>query len=72
MKSKNSLKTSATMKIKKLQLEKALAQGKSIYVGCIDYEIAEDTINGLIKTLWEKLNEVEENKITIIDDDLDY
>lgn len=57
---------------KEAAVRKALAQGKSIYVGCIDYEIAEDTINGLIKTLWEKLNEVEENKITIIDDDLDY
>ena len=57
---------------KEAAVRKALAQGKSIYVGCIDYEIAEDTINGLIKSLWEKLDEVEENKITIIDGDLDY
>lgn len=57
---------------KEAEIRKALAQGKSIYVGGFDYEIAEDTINGLIKSLWEKLDEVEENKITIIDGDLDY
>ena len=57
---------------KEAEVRKALAQGNSIYVGGFDYEIAEDTINGLIKTLWEKLDEVEENKITIIDGDLDY
>ena len=57
---------------KEAEIRKALAQGKSIYVGGFDYEIAEDTINGLIKSLWKKLDEVEENKITIIDGDLDY
>lgn len=57
---------------KEAEIRKALTQGKSIYVGGFDYEIAEDTINGLIKSLWEKLDEVEENKITIIDGDLDY
>lgn len=57
---------------KEAEIRKALAQGNSIYVGGFDYEIAEDTINGLIKSLWEKLDEVEENKITIIDGDLNY
>lgn len=36
---------------KEAEIRKALAQGKSIYVGGFDYEIAEDTINGLIKSL---------------------
>lgn len=56
---------------KQAEVRKALAEGKSIYVGGFDYEIAEDTVNDLAKSLWKSLKEVN-NDITIIDGDLDY
>lgn len=50
----------------------ALAEGKSIYSGMLDYEGSDYHYARLFEELWEILEESGEDSFTAIDDDLSY
>ena len=54
------------------EIRKALAEGKSIYFGEVDFEQAEYSYSDLIEDVWKILEKTGKGNFEAIDDDLSY
>ena len=53
-------------------IKTALAEGKSIYIGDVDFDEAEETYSELFENIWSVLEKSGKDNFTTIDDDLSY
>lgn len=52
-------------------IRQALADGKTVYRGCVNFECCEETQAELFERLWEALEDADPDTFSILDGDLD-
>lgn len=52
-------------------IQQALADGKTVYRGCVNFECCEETQAELFERLWEALEDADPDTFSILDGDLD-